>query len=224
VLGLIWPLINQDHTELMKQKVQRKLYRILSEDDLFVEIQKLFPGEILQCLVHDHVNNAGRPRVVTNGTKDLSAPGSSTVMRDQSHRSYSILAPGPQTNFWERAEGILQMPRRSTVSSSPAHDNDSILGPEQDELVPDVERQPPLPNFGDGPEASGEPDFRAVSNFRQNAPRIESIIQHFHHHSQQCERMAIRTWKSGSSPFRGASCIPSPQDWAGSLGPNCPLE
>jgi hypothetical protein len=72
VPGLVWPFISQDQMELMKQKTQRELYRILSKD-LFVEIQKLSPGEVLPHWVHDHVKNAGRPRVVTNVTKDLSA-------------------------------------------------------------------------------------------------------------------------------------------------------
>jgi hypothetical protein len=59
--------------DLMKQKTERELYRILSED-LFVKIQKLSPGEILRRWVHDHIKNAGRPRVVMNVTKDLSVP------------------------------------------------------------------------------------------------------------------------------------------------------
>jgi hypothetical protein len=123
----------------MRLKTYRQLYRILRGNDLFAEIRKLSPGEILRRWVHDHVKNAGCPRVATNVTKGLSAPGSQTAIRDQSHRSCSIFAPLPLTNLCQRAEGMLQRPRRSTVGSSPAHDDGSILYPEQDELVPDGE-------------------------------------------------------------------------------------
>jgi hypothetical protein len=66
VLGLVWPLISSDQMESMKQKTQRQLYRMLSQDDLFAEIQKLSPAEILRRWVHDQVKNADRPRVVMN--------------------------------------------------------------------------------------------------------------------------------------------------------------
>jgi hypothetical protein len=60
----------------MKLRTQRQFYQILCENSLFTEIQKLSSGEILRRWIRDHVKNAGRPRVVTNVTKDLSAPGS----------------------------------------------------------------------------------------------------------------------------------------------------
>jgi hypothetical protein len=61
---------------------------------------------------------------------------------------------------------MFQRPRRFTVGSSPVHDDDSILDHEQDEQVPDVECRPALHNFGDGPEASRESDFRRDDEFR----------------------------------------------------------
>jgi hypothetical protein len=62
VLVLVWSFISQGQMELMERETQRELYRTPSED-LFVEIQKLSPEEILRRWVHDQVKNTGRQRV-----------------------------------------------------------------------------------------------------------------------------------------------------------------